>query len=334
MIFLIIGVIKMSQNMLKNKPMKKGEYAEIMTKYAEHIFRESISSVDTNVKMIALDETEREIDVVTTLTSGERIAFEVRDRKAAQGIDWIDQVVGKYSTLGFDFVWICTFDGCSLSSGAIKKLKYHNIGWRDFTLLSENICGRPPVLMVEGIELIDEDSEMTVNNELYKDVEYTMSEGENPISLKDNIKNLCRSIIQCNFKDFDKIDEFIYEDKLSLYEIENNFSSETAEIRASIPLKHTVYVDYINEEYMIRNNENQERLLSTENKTVFIAGDTLVVNFEYLARIAVNAILNNNCILNIKTIPEMYKKIKKLKFIDASGKGIFIPMKVYGIKEL
>lgn len=319
--------------MLKDKPIKKGEYAEIMTKYAEHIFRESVSSVETNVKVTAPDGTVREIDVITTLTSGEKFAFEVRDRKTVQGIDWIDQVVGKYAILEFDFVWICTFDGCSLSSNAIKKLNFHSIGWRDFTLLSENTYGRPPILLVEGIELIEDDCKITVNNELYKDVEYIMFEKGKPVSLMNDIKCICSNIIQTNFRDFDKIDEFIYEDKRLLHGIVNNFDSDTVTIKAIIPLRHTVYVDYINEEYTVKNNEEQEILLSTKNKSVFITGDTLVINFEYLASVTEHSILDNSCLINLNILPEVRKGIKKIKFIDAGGEGKFIPMKLYGIRK-
>lgn len=102
---------------------RQGQYAEVMTEYAEHIYRDSICKTERNYKFIAPEGTEREVDVCTTLKSGEKIAFEVRDRKSTQSIDWVDQIIGKYLTSPFEQVWLCTFDGCSLSSEAIKKLK-------------------------------------------------------------------------------------------------------------------------------------------------------------------------------------------------------------------
>lgn len=313
--------------------LKKGEYAEIMTKYAEHIFRESISTVKLNEKIKAPDDTKREIDVITTLTSGEQYAFEVRDRKSVQGIDWIDQIVGKYIDLGFEYVWICTFDGCSLSAEAIKKLRYHNIGWRDFTLLSDNKFDLPPILMVNAVEIIEDGIEITVNGEKYEDLNYMMHEGCENISFKCTNINNCKLTIQENFDAFQNVDEFVFENKLPLEGVQNNFNGEFADIRMEIPLKHKVYVDYIDEEYVVKNNEEEEELLSTRNKSIFITGDTLVINFEYLVKLAKDTVIDDNFILNTGMLPQKYRNISKVKFIDASGEGTIIPMKMYGIKR-
>ena len=56
--------------------LKKGQYAEIMTEYAEHIYRASVSETKRNYMFKSPEGTMREVDICTTLTSGERIAFE------------------------------------------------------------------------------------------------------------------------------------------------------------------------------------------------------------------------------------------------------------------
>lgn len=312
---------------------KKGQYAEIMTECAEHIYRESISKTVRNYFFTSSEGTRREVDVCTILTSGEKIAFEVRDRKSVQSIDWVDQVIGKYLNSPFSAVWLCTFDGCSLSSEAIKKLQHYNIGWRDFTLLNECNCNEKPIIIVRGIEIEPSNCVITVNEEVYSDVEVTFRKDDEPISFIKWKTDECKKIIKDNFRVFDNIQYISDEYKLDLSGIENNIESKIVTIKVKIFFKHINYVDYFNEEYNVIDNNNENILVSTRNKSIFVTNDTLAINFGYLSGLHEEAILDNSFIINLDALPEKFRKINNIKFMDISGEGKTIPMKLYAIKR-
>ena len=273
--------------------LKKGQYAEIMTEYAEHIYRASVSETKRNYMFKSPEGTMREVDICTTLTSGERIAFEVRDRHSTQGIDWIDQVIGKYYDSDFKYVWICTFDGCKL--------------------LKDEIVVR-------------------IGNEVYQDVRFQMTEDSDKESYIDIAIGICTSIIQSNFHQFDEINIFTYTHEQNLNGIKHNFDDEVIKIEIEIPLKHTIFVDYFDEKYIVNNNQNEEILLSTNDKSIFITNDTLIINFGYICDLMETGIIDSNFLINLQTIPEEYRNnLNKVKFVDVSGKGNCIPMKMYGI---
>ena len=312
--------------------LKKGQYAEIMTEYAEHIYRASVSETKRNYMFKSPEGTMREVDICTTLTSGERIAFEVRDRHSTQGIDWIDQVIGKYNDSDFKYVWICTFDGCKLSKDAIKKLEYHHIGWRDFQLLNEFAMEENPIIMISGIELLKDEIVVRIGNEVYQDVRFQMTEDSDKESYIDIAIGICTSIIQSNFHQFDEINIFTYTHEQNLNGIKHNFDDEVIKIEIEIHLKHTIFVDYFDEKYIVNNNQNEEILLSTNDKSIFITNDTLIINFGYICDLMETGIIDSNFLINLQTIPEEYRNnLNKVKFVDVSGKGNCIPMKMYGI---
>ncbi len=224
--------------------MKQGQYAEIMTEYAEHIYRENINQTERNYRFTASEGTSREVDVCTILTSGEMIAFEVRDRKSTQGIDWIDQIIGKYDGSPFSQIWLCTFDGCSLSSEAIKKLNFRKIGWRDFTLVKNMPDeGIGAALMVEGISPIKDDIEILVNDKKFRDLQINTT-GQNNLSFQNEKINQFRTIAAVNFLAFYGINFFEIEDELDVDNIKNNFGANYLKIKTVIPLQHKVFVDF------------------------------------------------------------------------------------------
>ena len=116
------------------KEIKDGKYAEILTEIAEHIYQKNIIKTKKRYILKTPDGNNREIDMVVTLKNGDKIAFEVRDRKGKQGVEWIDQVIGKYKNTEFSKIWICTFGDCNLSKDAIRALKYNKIGWRNIDI--------------------------------------------------------------------------------------------------------------------------------------------------------------------------------------------------------
>lgn len=312
---------------------KRGQYAELMTECAEHIYKDNIKNTERNYIFIAPEGSKREVDVLVTLNGGERIAFEVRDRKSVQSIDWVDQVIGKYSDSSFNYVWLCTFDGCSLSSEAVKKLKYYNIGWRDFELLNKVDSANAPVITVKGVTPIVEETVITVNDEEYEDVASSFVKGENPKSLLNDAINICCKRLVENFEYYENADTFNVKYEQKLHGIENNFDCDSIVVEACIPLKHTIYYDYFDEEYEVTNNGESSKLLSTTEKSIFVKDNMLAINFAYISKLAENTILSSSFRLNLKNIPDKYRNIKSVRFIDTSGEGKTIPMAMYGIKE-
>lgn len=317
---------------MDKKDYKKGQYAEIMAEYAEHIFGDSVVKTERNYHYIAPEGTRREVDVCANLKDGRKIAFEVRDRKSTQSIDWIDQIVGKYATAPFDEVWVCTFDGCELSKEAIKKLDYHKIGWRDFTMLSESNSDNRPVVMVEGIKICREDIEIFVDEKKFRKLCIKMNTEEEMFELGDALLKDLKGKIKENFELFKKENVAIFEQKFDLRLSENNFDKEFIDVRAEIPLQHVVFVDYLDETYSVVNNGSESTLVTSKNKSVFVADDALVVDFGYLGRISVDTILSPNMIIVTENIPSKYKNaIKELKIIDVSGEHRYSPTSIYGM---
>lgn len=312
--------------------MKQGQYAELMAEYTEHIFREAVSKTERNYRFLALEGTLREVNVCTTLTSGEMIALESRDRKSTQSIDWIDQVVGKYLGSPFQKKWVCTFDGCKLSSEAIKKLEYHNIGWRDFTLINTDI-GRKPILTVYGIVLDISDCQLTVDGESYQDLQYSFFPDSEPVSYIKMNSEQVKAAIQTSFAEFMQLDTVTIRERISLNGIENNFGKKSVEVELTIPLRHKVFVDYFNESYIVKNNQQEDTLLSSKDKSIFITNDTMAINFSYFYSFDENIVLDNHFLINLSSLPIECRNIHNVKFMDVKGAGKIIPMKMYGLKE-
>ena len=111
-----------------NNKVKDGKYAEIINEIAEHIYHDNIEKTEKRAKVLFPDGNKREIDLLITLKNKDKIVFEVRDRSGNQGVDWVDQVIGKYKNTCFSKVWICTFGDSYLTKDAIRTLKYNNIG--------------------------------------------------------------------------------------------------------------------------------------------------------------------------------------------------------------
>lgn len=322
---------------MKYSDYKKGKYAELMTEYAEHIYRDRIEKTERNSIFIAPEGTEREVDVSTTLTTGEKIAFEVRDRKSTQGIDWIDQIIGKYIDSPYDYVWLCTFDGCKLSSEAVKKLEHYKIGWRDFYLVApEGVDLKDPVLIVRGIVVDEENLVLTVNGKPYRDLQIAFVKDAPPESIIQRALNELLVVIRHEFGLFDGIGNAVFNEHYDLQGVENNFEEDSIEVKIEVPLIHKVFMDFFDEKYIVRNEGEESVLLSTSEKAVFCTEDTIVVNLSYFGRqFSHRVVLEPNWFLSTKMLPdEMRKRLKNFRFIDAEGtaNGI-VPMRIYGLRR-
>ena len=186
--------------------------------------------------------------------------------------------------------------------------------------------------MISGIELLKDEIVVRIGNEVYQDVRFQMTEDSDKESYIDIAIGICTSIIQSNFHQFDEINIFTYTHEHNLNGIKHNFDDEVIKIEIEIPLKHTIFVDYFDEKYIVNNNQNEEILLSTNDKSIFITNDTLIINFGYICDLMETGIIDSNFLINLQTIPEEYRNnLNKVKFVDVSGKGNCIPMKMYGI---
>ncbi|MFA5676034.1 MAG: hypothetical protein WDA65_05875 [Christensenellales bacterium] len=318
--------------------MKQGQYAEIMTEYAEHIYQKHVNKTERNYRFIAAEGTSREVDVCTILTTGEMIAFEVRDRHSTQGIEWIDQIIGKYYGSPFMQVWLCTFDGCTLSSNAIKKLNHHKIGWRDFELVRHSpINSTIPTLMIEGILPIKNEIEILVNGIKYNDlhIETVNCNGnDEDISFKDEKVKQFQGIAAANYLAFADINFFKISDDIDVNNIKNNFNASCLSIETTIPLQHKVFMDYFDENYIVKNNHEKTFMVATKEKSVFLTDSQLVINLSFFGNMKKDGVVFNSFFkLNISSIPETYRKqISTWKLIDVNGtgKGMAIT-KIFGV---
>lgn len=317
---------------MNENSFRKGQYAELMAEYTEHIFRDAVLKTERNYHFLAPEGTLREVDVCTTLTSGEMIALESRDRKSTQSIDWIDQIIGKYLDSPFTTKWVCTFDGCKLSSEAIKKLEYYNIGWRDFTLMNNSLNGKP-ILTVYGVVIDMANSHLSVNGETYQDLQYPYDQSEETVSYKQIKFKELDAAIREDFSLIRQKESVTIRERGNLDGIDNNFGSTEIEIELTIPLRHKVFIDFFDESYIVRNDKEEDILLSSKDKSVFITKDTLIINFSYLYSFEETVIIDKVVQIDVSSLPSEYRNINKVKFIDVRGEGKVIPMKLYGIKR-
>lgn len=313
---------------------RKGQYAEIMAEYAEHIFRENLSCTKRGVSIPLPGDIIREIDVIATLHDGKQIAMEVRDRKSVQNIDWIDQVVGKYNGTHFSEIWVCTFDGCTLSSGAIKKLEQHGVRWRDFTLIDfDSEKSGVPVLFLEGISLNSSEEKLTVNGQIQTDLKFICENDFGDlaeVSFREMIQDIFRQQISDSYESF--VDQNFWTAKQRVENVDNNFNIDILNIEYQAPIKHHVFVDYFNEAFCIKDDGvNLADVLSTQDKSLFCVGDTIKINWSFFNRLEEKGIvLKPSVRINVKAIPESYRDILMIDPIDIDGTGKKLITKVIG----
>ena len=316
---------------------KDGKYAEIINQIAEHIYRDDIDNSQRRSKVVFPDGNEREIDLLVKLKNGDEIVFEVRDRKGNQGVDWVDQVIGKYQKTNFKTVWICTFGDCDLTKDAIRSLKYNNIGWRNISINSDEEIPNMPIILIDAIKVVYDELVLTINENEYREL---MVEGidENgnsiSISLKQQMLEEISNIVKNDFDKFLNSNYINYETTIDIPGINNNLNSSTLRIKMVLPLMHYTLCDYFSEKYDISNNNEEEYLLATRNKSVFIADDCIVFNSTYLSYLRENGyIVSNHFLINIKAIPKKYRLKNVIKIIDVDGNSHYKVIKVIGYKE-
>ena len=319
-----------------NNKVKDGKYAEIINEIAEHIYHDNIEKTEKRAKVLFPDGNKREIDLLVTLKNKDKIVFEVRDRSGNQGVDWVDQVIGKYKNTSFSKVWICTFGDSYLTKDAIRTLKYNNIGWRNIDI-NNNDISNDPVLFINAIKTIDDDSDMEINGEKYKELmlECIDEKGNTfDISLREQLLQEIREIIVANFDNYVDKSYIEYNKTINIDDLESNFNSSVLKIKITLPLVHYNLCDYFSENYNISNNNEKDYLLSTKNKSIFVTEEYIVLNFSYLSNLRNEGyIISNHYLLKIDSIPERYRKKNKLKIIDVDGNSQDTLLKVVGYKS-
>ena len=130
-----------------------------------------------------------------------------------------------------------------------------------------------------------------------------------------------------------QLDSVIIKERITLQGIVNNFGAESVEVELTMPLRYKVFVDFFNENYIIKNNKQEDILLSSQDKSIFITKDTMAINFSYFYAFDESIILDNRFRINLASLPVEYRNIPKVKFMDVKGEGKIIPMKMYGLKE-
>jgi uncharacterized protein YciU (UPF0263 family) len=320
-----------------NKKIKDGKYAEIINEIAEHIYQDDIEKTERRAKISFPDGNKREIDLLVTLKNKDKIAFEVRDRDGNQGVDWVDQVIGKYKNVDFAKVWICTFGNSYLTKDAIRTLKYNNIGWRNINVNNADEISKEPVLFIDAIKTIDDDSDMEINGEKYKELMIgCMDEKGNifDISLRKQLLMEINSIITSDFDSYLNKNYIEYTTTMDIGAIENNFDSTTIKIKITLPLIHYSLCDYFSEKYIVSDNDKEDYLLATKNKSIFITDKFIVLNFSYLSKLRNEGyIISNHYIIRMTSIPEKYRKKNKMRIIDVDGNSQDTLLKVIGYKQ-
>lgn len=319
-----------------NNKVKDGKYAEIINEIAEHIYHDNIEKTEKRAKVLFPDGNKREIDLLVTLKNKDKIVFEVRDRSGNQGVDWVDQVIGKYKNTCFSKVWICTFGDSYLTKDAIRTLKYNNIGWRNIDI-NNNDISNDPVLFINAIKIIDDDSDMEINGEKYKELMLGCIDGNGntfDISLRKQLLQEIKEIIVANFDNYVDKSYIEYNKTINIDNLESNFNSSVLKIKITLPLVHYNLCDYFSENYNISNNNEKDYLLSTKNKSIFVTEEYIVLNFSYLSNLRNEGyIISNHYLLKIDSIPERYRKKNKLKIIDVDGNSQDTLLKVIGYKS-
>lgn len=261
----------------------------------------------------------------------------MRDRNGNQGVEWIDQVIGKYKNTDFAKIWVCTFGNCNLSKDAIRALKYNNIGWRNIEICNnEKLEKDIPILSIDALKIIDDDTKMLINDEEYKDLMIYGKNEQNEvveISLRMQIINEIKKILSSDIDNFIDKSNIEYEMDIELENIENNFNTNKLHIKINLPIIHHKLFDFFSESYVVRNNEIPSKLLTTKNNSIFITDDCIVLNFSFLENLRLEGyLISNHYILNIKAIPEEYRKTNEIKIIDVEGNSKDVLTKVIGYK--
>ncbi len=322
---------------MDRKTKKDGKYAEIINEIAEHIYQDNIQTTERRAKILFPDGNKREIDLLVKLKNKDEIVFEVRDRDGNQGVDWIDQVIGKYKNINFSKIWICTFGDCYLTKDAIRTLNYNNIGWRNIDVRDDNSISNNPVLFLNAIKTIDDESSLEINGEKYNTLMISCLDDRGisfDISLREQVLEEIKKIISTNFDYYLDKSCIKYEATIDITGIENNFEVSTLNIKITLPLIHYTLCDCFSESYDILNNQENDYLISTKNKSIFITEEYIVLNFSYLSNLRDEGyIISDHYTLNISSIPEKYRKKNKIKIIDINGNSQDKLLKVVGYKQ-
>lgn len=322
---------------MDEKTKKDGKYAEIINEIAEHIYQDNIQATERRAKILFPDGNKREIDLLVKLKNKDEIVFEVRDRDGNQGVDWIDQVIGKYKNTNFSKIWICTFGDCYLTKDAIRTLNYNNIGWRNIDVRDDNSISNNPVLFLNAIKTIDDESSLEINGEKYNTLMISCLDDHGnsfDIALREQVLEEIKKIISTNFDYYLDKSCIKYETTIDITGIENNFEVSTLNIKITLPLIHYTLCDYFSESYDISNNQENDYLISTKNKSIFITEEYIVLNFSYLSKLRDEGyIISDHYTLNISTIPKKYQKKNKIKIIDIDGNSQDKLLKVIGYKQ-
>lgn len=320
-----------------NNKVKDGKYAEIINEIAEHIYHDNIEKTEKRAKVLFPDGNKREIDLLVTLKNKDKIVFEVRDRTGNQGVEWVDQVIGKYKNTCFSKVWICTFGDCYLTKDAIRTLKYNNIGWRNIDINNNDDISNDPVLFINAIKTVDDDSDMEINGEKYKELMLGCIDGKGnafDISLREQLLQEIKEIIAADFDHYLDKSYIEFNITINIGDLENNFNSSILKIKINLPLVHYNLCDYFSENYIVSDNAENDYLLLTKNKSIFVTDKYIVLNFSYLSNLRNEGyIISSHYLLKMNSIPEKYRNKNKMRIIDVDGNCQDTLLKVIGYKN-
>lgn len=313
--------------------MNKGKYAEYLNYIVEQIHSNNIKEIHLNYELISIEGLKREVDLFVITNDGDQIVYEVRNRASTQGVDWIDQVIGKYIHEEIDKYWIVTFDNCELSKDAIVKLSYHNIGWRNFVLLNK-LNSKIPVVTMNTLLPVYTEMKISIDNEDYKDLMFDLQhngiretvslERFLQMSLTNELKKNIEPLMNANHIDLDL-------DSL-LASVGVGFDSEKPTSKIRIPLVQKTYTDYIDEYYIVDNDDEKYKLICSENKTVFVYNGTLMIDMKFISELNETKEISTSFLLNVNEIKKYVRDTKNIKAINTGPKDVSI-MKVFGLNK-
>lgn len=318
--------------------MEKWRYAELVTDWAARVYMEDVKEIKRNYRYVFKTGVCQEIDVCVFLKNGNKIAFEVRDRKGKQGSDWIHQVMGKYHNEDFEYIWICTFDECDLSSTAIKVVNYRKIGWLNINVNGNFTESSKPISEVHAIQIVRDRVELYINGDKYSKL---IMEGRNQngeieqINVTDKVIDNIKEIIKSQFKEYNKFCSIEINFDINLKDMNTNLNKDKNDIKVVVPFEHVEFYDYLSNKFEISGNSENDKgvIISSKEQSIFITDKKLVINLGYISKIKnENMILDDIIKINIKEIPTEYRDTNKIKFINIEGKEEINVYKILGYK--
>ncbi len=91
---------------------------------------------------------------------------------------------------------------------------------------------------------------------------------------------------------------------------------------------------FFDENYVIKNNDEESTMFATKEKSIFVANNQIVINLSYFGNMyKEDVVLNSQFFINIEAIPKQYRKnLSGFRLIDVDGTGSGMAItKIYGV---